>query len=79
MRLIKCEITVPIPEVYSFNASTYHDLGYPFVLMELIETVPLYETWLEKTSSKTVPPALPPNNVTRGSFSRPNRTSPARM
>lgn len=54
MRLIKCEITVPISEVYSFNASTYNDLGCPFVLMEFVETVPLYEIWLEKTSSKTV-------------------------
>lgn len=54
MRLIKRETTVPIPEVYSFNASTHNDLGCPFILMEYIEAVPLYEIWFEETSSKAV-------------------------
>ena len=54
MRLIKHETTVPIPEVYSFNASTHSDLGCPFILMEYIETVPLHEIWFEESSSKAV-------------------------
>ncbi len=54
MRLIKRETTLPIPEVYSFDASTHNDLGCPFILMEYIEAVPLYEFWFEETSSKAV-------------------------
>ncbi|MCJ1260926.1 hypothetical protein MMC22_000790 [Lobaria immixta] len=54
MRLIKRETTVPIPEVYSFNASTHNDLGCPFILMEYIEGVSLYEFWFEEKSSKAV-------------------------
>lgn len=54
MRLIKRETTVPIPEVYSFNASTHNDLGCPFILMEYIEAVPLQEVWFEETSSKAM-------------------------
>ena len=51
MRLIKRETTVPIPEVYSFNASTQNDLGCPFILMEFIEAAPLHEIWFEEISS----------------------------
>lgn len=54
MRLIKRETTVPIPEVYSFNASTQNDLGCPFILMEYIEAVPSQDFWFEETSSKPV-------------------------
>lgn len=54
MRLIKRETTIPIPEVYSFNASSHNDLGCPFILMEYIEAVPLYEIWFDKTSSEAV-------------------------
>ncbi|KAL9131999.1 MAG: hypothetical protein Q9217_000209 [Psora testacea] len=54
MRLIKRETTVPIPEVYCFNASIHNDLCCPFILMEYIEAVPLYEFWFEKTCSKAV-------------------------
>ncbi|MCJ1347382.1 hypothetical protein MMC31_005607 [Peltigera leucophlebia] len=50
MRLIKREITLPIPEVYSFNASTHNDLGCPFILMEYIKAVPLHEIWFEETA-----------------------------
>lgn len=48
MRLTKRKITVPIPDVQPINAPS------PFVLMEFIEAVPLYEIWLEKTTSKAV-------------------------
>lgn len=32
--------------------STYNNLGCPFGLMEFIETVPLYEIWLDKYLQK---------------------------
>lgn len=54
MRLIKRESTVPIPEVYSFNASTDNDLGCPFILMDYVDAVSLYEIWFEDTFSKAV-------------------------
>lgn len=54
MQLIKRETTIPIPEVYSFNASTHNDLGCPFILMEYIEAVQLYEIWFDESSSKAV-------------------------
>lgn len=54
MRLIKRKTTIPIPEVYSFDASTHNILGCPFILMEYIEAVSLYEFWFEETSSEAV-------------------------
>ena len=54
MQLIKRETTVPIPKVYSFNASIDNELNCPFILMEHLNGAPLYDCWFDNTSSKTM-------------------------
>lgn len=49
--LIKRKTTIPIPEIYLFNASTQNDLGCHFILMEFIEAVLLHKIWFKEISS----------------------------
>ena len=52
MRLLKRQTTVPVPEVYSFDASFDNDINCPFILMEFIAGIPLYDCWFDKEASK---------------------------
>ena len=45
MRLIKRETTIPVPEVYAFDASLENELGCPFILMEHLHGKPLHDVW----------------------------------
>lgn len=45
MRLIKRETTIPVPEVFAFDASLKNELGCPFILMEHIHGKPLHDVW----------------------------------
>ncbi|KAL2012719.1 hypothetical protein VTN00DRAFT_244 [Thermoascus crustaceus] len=52
MRLLKRETTIPVPEVYHFDATLDNSLCVPFILMEYIAGVPLYECWFNRTIPK---------------------------
>ena len=45
MRLIRRETTIPVPEVFAFDASLENELGCPFILMEWIHGKPLHDVW----------------------------------
>lgn len=47
MRLIRRKTTIPIPEVYAFNASINNELGCPFILMEKVPGENLYRGWFD--------------------------------
>ena len=54
MRLIRRETTVPVPEVFAFDASLENELGCPFILMELIHGKPLHEVWFVQGVSQAI-------------------------
>lgn len=45
MRLIKARTTIPIPEVYDFNASLDNSLGVPHVFIQFMDGLPLHKIW----------------------------------
>ena len=51
MRLIRRETTIPVPEVFAFDASVENELGCPFVLMEMIHGKSLAEVWFDQEIS----------------------------
>lgn len=52
MRLIRRETTIPVPEVFAFDASLDNELGCPFILMELIHGKPLLDVWFDQGVSQ---------------------------
>lgn len=54
MRLIRRETTIPVPEVYAFDASIENELGCPFILMELIHGKPLHDVWFDQSISQAM-------------------------
>lgn len=52
MKLLKRETTIPILEVYSFDASFDNCINCPFILMEFMTGVPLYNYWFGEGASK---------------------------
>ena len=52
MRLIRRETTIPVPEVFAFDASLENELGCPFILMELIHGKSLAEVWFDQEISQ---------------------------
>lgn len=51
MCLIKRETTIPVPEVFAFDASRENELGCPFILMECVQGKPLHEVWWDQNIS----------------------------
>lgn len=51
MQLLKRETKIPLPEVYSFDASTDNELHCPFILMEFIQGISLSDRWFRPRSS----------------------------
>ncbi|MCJ1463850.1 hypothetical protein MMC07_002459 [Pseudocyphellaria aurata] len=51
MQLLKRETTIPVPEVYSFEASTDNELNCPFILMDFIQGISLADSWFKTPSS----------------------------
>ena len=45
MKLIKRSTTIPVPTIYSFDASLDNEIGCPYILMEFLKGRPLYEGW----------------------------------
>ena len=52
MRLIRRETTIPVPEVFAFDASLENELGCPFILMEFIHGKSLAEVWFDQEISQ---------------------------
>ena len=53
MRLIERETSVLVPHVHAFDTSLREDnpLACPFILMDYIAGIPLYEGWFDKNAS----------------------------
>ncbi|CAF9943460.1 MAG: hypothetical protein ALECFALPRED_000404 [Alectoria fallacina] len=52
MRLVRRETSVPVPQVYAFDASVDNEVGCPYILMEMIHGKPLYEVWFDEDVSR---------------------------
>ncbi len=52
MRLLRRETTIPIPEIYAFDATFNNKLDCPFILMEYINGIPLQTGWFKGKASK---------------------------
>ena len=52
MRLLRRETTIPIPEVYVFNASLTNEINCPFILMESVDGIQLHKGWFSEKASK---------------------------
>lgn len=50
--MIKKETKIPVPTVYAFNVSFNNEVQVPFILMEMIDGIPLGKLWFEPGSSK---------------------------
>ncbi|CAI6340628.1 unnamed protein product [Periconia digitata] len=49
MRLIRKATSIPLPDVFAFDASLDNDLGAPFILMSFAEGASAYDVWFDKT------------------------------
>lgn len=54
MQLLKQETKIPVPEVFSFDATFDNEVQSPFILMDFIRGIPLYECWFDRSCSKDV-------------------------
>ena len=52
MRLIRRETTIPVPEVFAFDASLENELGCPFILMEHVRGKALHGVWWNQSVSR---------------------------
>ena len=52
MQLLLRETTIPVPKVWEFSASLDNPLGVPFILMEYVEGLSLYDVWFDTTVSE---------------------------
>lgn len=51
MRLLRRETSVPVLDVLAFEASLDNELGCPFILMNFIEGISLYDCWFDRVVS----------------------------
>ena len=51
MTLIKQRTELPVPIVYHFDASLDNEIGCPYILMEHIDGIPLYQVWHDENCS----------------------------
>ena len=51
MKMLKRATTIPVPTIYSFNASLDNEIGCPYILMEFLKGRPLYEGWFDPEAS----------------------------
>ncbi|KAF2973040.1 hypothetical protein GQX73_g562 [Xylaria multiplex] len=45
MQMLKCETTIPLPEVLDFSSTPENILRCPYILLSHISGVPLYDVW----------------------------------
>lgn len=51
MQLLKRKTTIPIPEIYAFDASLDNSLHVPFILMKFVDGISLHEAWFNRSVS----------------------------
>ncbi len=54
MRLLRRETTIPVPEVFAFDATLDNELECPFILMRFIPGMSLYNCWFDKSIPKDI-------------------------
>ena len=47
MKMLQRATTIPVPTIYSFDASLDNEIGCPYILMEFLKGRPLYEGWFD--------------------------------
>lgn len=52
MQLLKRDTSIPLPEVYSFDATLENELNCAYILMEYVCGVPLHDVWFNQHSSE---------------------------
>ena len=52
MRLIRRKTTIPVREIFAFDASLQNELGCPFILMEHVQGRPLHDVWWNQSVSQ---------------------------
>lgn len=52
MRLIQRETSIPIPCVFAFSSTLDNELGVPYILMEFMPGISLYDCWFDMRISK---------------------------
>ena len=53
MRFIKDHIDIPLPTVYDYDDSMDNEIGCPYILMEFIDGVPLWQAWFNDDASRS--------------------------
>ena len=53
MHLLKRKTTIPLPEVYAFDASLENELHVPYILMEFIDGMALHKVWFNRAVSES--------------------------
>ncbi|MCJ1456427.1 hypothetical protein MMC28_006788 [Mycoblastus sanguinarius] len=48
MQMIQKETTIPVPTIYAYDASLHNEIHVPFIMMERMDGIPLYQGWFEK-------------------------------
>ena len=54
MQLLRHQSTIPVPEVFQFDASLENELNCPYILMDYINGVALYDIWFDDNVSKDI-------------------------
>lgn len=54
MRLVRRETTIPVPEVFAFDASLENELACPFIFLELIHGKSLADVWFDQGISQAM-------------------------
>ena len=54
MRLLRLETTIPVPEVYAFDATFGSELRCPSILMESINGIPLHKGWFNGKAAQNL-------------------------
>lgn len=45
MRALKSRATIPLPQVFDFSATVDNTLGCPYILIDYLDGLPLYDVW----------------------------------
>ncbi|KAI6083518.1 phosphotransferase enzyme family-domain-containing protein [Hypoxylon rubiginosum] len=54
LRIVRSATTVPVPEVYAFDDSSENEIGYEWILMQLMPGKPLYYHWRKMTFTQKI-------------------------
>jgi hypothetical protein len=54
MKRLKRQTTIPVPEVFQFDASLENELNRPYILMDYIDGLPLHDCWFNDAISEDI-------------------------